>query len=167
MGLDMYLEARKYVSRHDYVRELNEFVDNPQHEELIQNSFPDHIDKFAESVGGTVSISVAQWRKANAVHQWFVDNVQEGEDDCGEHYVSPHKIGELADLIDQIFEAPEGEERDQLAEELLPTADGCFFGSQEYNEYYYEHLEYTRDMIRHLQQIEDFESLSFYYSSSW
>jgi hypothetical protein len=27
---------------------------------------------------------VACWRKANAIHQWFVGNVQRGKDDCQE-----------------------------------------------------------------------------------
>ena len=27
---------------------------------------------------------IASWRKANAIHKWFVDNVQDGVDDCGD-----------------------------------------------------------------------------------
>jgi hypothetical protein len=30
----------------------------------------------------TIFAQAAYWRKANAVHQWFVHTVQEGEDDC-------------------------------------------------------------------------------------
>ncbi len=32
------------------------------------------------------------WRKANGIHAWFVQNVQEGEDDCKEYYVSQSKL---------------------------------------------------------------------------
>ncbi len=32
-------------------------------------------------------LNVAYWRKNNAVHKWFVDNLNNGEDDCQEYYV--------------------------------------------------------------------------------
>ena len=30
-----------------------------------------------------VRYEVLMWRKANAIHNWFVQNVQKGVDDCG------------------------------------------------------------------------------------
>ena len=40
---------------------------------------------------------VMYWRKANAIHKWFVDNVQGGEDDCREYPVSNDQLIELRD----------------------------------------------------------------------
>ena len=35
---------------------------------------------------------VGYWRKANQIHNWFVQNVQGGEDDCGIYEVSQAKL---------------------------------------------------------------------------
>ena len=39
--------------------------------------------------------SVAYWRKANAIHKWFVDNVQNGTDDCGKYRVTVDQLKQL------------------------------------------------------------------------
>ena len=41
---------------------------------------------------------IIYWRKANAIHKWFVENVQEGVDDCGEYEVTVEQLTELRDL---------------------------------------------------------------------
>ena len=43
-------------------------------------------------------VKVAYWRKANAIHGWFVDNIQDGVDDQNEYYVSKEKLEELKKL---------------------------------------------------------------------
>ena len=35
---------------------------------------------------------VGYWRKANQIHKWFVDNVQDGVDDCGEYKVTKEQL---------------------------------------------------------------------------
>ena len=49
---------------------------------------------------------------------------------------------ELLDLCNQVLA-----DHDK-AEELLPTMDGFFFGSTEYNEYYFEDVELVRDWVK-------------------
>lgn len=54
------------------------------------------------------------WRKFNAVHRWFVNNVQGGKDDCGIHKpVGADKLGVLAGRVrrclDVIWDAVKGE----------------------------------------------------------
>ena len=60
-----------------------------------------------------------------------------------------------------------------MAEASLPNTTGCFFGSQEYDKYYFEDLEYTR---KRMQACLDWQNKmagtgkcfdSFYYQSSW
>ena len=40
------------------------------------------------------------WRKANAVHNWFVDNVQDGNDGCKHYWVSKEDLQKLLDKED-------------------------------------------------------------------
>jgi hypothetical protein len=48
-----------------------------------------------ELVESEVIEEVMYWRKANQIHKWFVDNVQDGVDDCKEYWVSEEKLQEL------------------------------------------------------------------------
>ena len=123
------------------------------------------------------------WRKANAIHQWFVEHVQYGEDDCKIYPVSVEQLIELRDACKKVL-------RDtSLAEVLLPTCEGFFFGGTEYDEYYFGQLEITVDGIGAiLKNIERYKqhsvgnfvwdewrekgdkdewSVRFYYKSSW
>jgi hypothetical protein len=52
-----------------------------------------------------------------------------------------------------------------VAQELLPTEAGFFFGSQEYDEYYYRDLELTKRILE--AAIADAEGGDYYYQSSW
>lgn len=50
-----------------------------------------------------VSISVGYWRKANAIHQWFVDNCQDGIDDCRSVIVEREQLQTLKSLCETIL----------------------------------------------------------------
>ena len=47
---------------------------------------------------------VAYWRKANAIHKWFVDNVQKGKDDCKEYRVTRRNLLDLCDLVSDVLD---------------------------------------------------------------
>ena len=104
---------------------------------------------------------VMYWRKANQIHKWFVDNIQNGVDDCGTYAVSLEKLQELVDLCKQVLENPE------KASELLPTQSGFFFGGIEYDEYYFEDLEKTIKGLEEIMPTIDGLNNSLEYSSSW
>ncbi len=98
----------------------------------------------------------AYWRKANQIHRWFVNNVQEGVDDCGIYEVYGEQLLELVELCRRVLADH------SLADSLLPSQEGFFFGSTEYDEYYFADLEST------IEQLEDVEPDTWYeYSSSW
>ena len=106
-----------------------------------------------------VTIDAGYWRKANAVHDWFVREVQGGEDNCAPYYVSREQLVELKELCQKVLA------KKKLAPELLPTASGFFFGSQDYDQYYFEDLQLTIDIVdRCLTLPSDWE---FEYRSSW
>lgn len=154
MGLDMYLYAEKNVSGYSFQPEQEQ----EQYREVINAvnaSFADFNSPNAE-----VKITVSYWRKANAIHDWFVRNVQEGNDNCNKYWVSRDKLKELRDLCVEVTK-----HRDK-AENLLPTTDGFFFGGTDYNEYYYSDIKETATRITQLLNSVP-EAWEFYYQSSW
>jgi hypothetical protein len=74
---------------------------------LLQDK--DTKDKIAEALPEikaevkTIIVEAAYWRKANAIHGWFVDKVQEGVDDCGEYNVTLEQLQDLVALCKEIL----------------------------------------------------------------
>lgn len=157
MGLDMYLTAEKYVPNFE-----------PEHNQLAQSlqalATPNkQLFASIESASfRSIGMHVMQWRKANAIHKWFVDNVQDGEDDCKRYFVDKSKFMELKSIVDSVLSTP------STAENLLPTTIGFFFGSQEYDEYYFNDLKDTQQLLNKLFSDETvFDNYDFYYQASW
>lgn len=181
MGLDMYLDKRTYVKNWDHMR-------------------PEALNEITVKKGGElrtdINISyiieeVAYWRKANAIHKWFVSHVQGGKDDCGSYYVSREKLTELKVACDKVLAnskmrsgkvnvgsvskgggpfqpiVEDGEviTDPQIAETVLPTAKGFFFGSTDYDQYYHQDLQKTSEVVAAI--LAEADSGDFYYHSSW
>lgn len=150
MGLDMYLSAKRYLWQH---RDEDQQIAN-----VIK----------AEQIGGMGNMRVKElvceamyWRKANAIHKWFVDNVQDGEDDCKQYEVSAEQLRELIALCDRVLT-----ERGK-ATELLPPCEGFFFGSSDIDEGYWGDLVATQNMLTTLLNTEGIDNWYFTYQSSW
>lgn len=110
---------------------------------------------------GTYSDEVGYWRKANQIHRWFVQNVQNGVDDCGEYKVTEEQLIELRDTCNQVLNDH------SLAEELLPAQSGFFFGNTDYDDWYYNDLENTVKIIDEILENKQYCLDDLYYSSSW
>ena len=159
MGLDMYLSAKTYVNKHDY---------NQKHEgePVVTEKFKQLTKLFPELdnpdiYGFEVSRVVGYWRKANAIHQWFVQNVQRGEDNCQSYYVSTEDLIQLRGMCQRVLT-----DRSQ-ADILLPSQSGFFFGSTDYDEWYFSDLENTVTIINNLLDSDQFKNYDFYYQASW
>lgn len=182
MGLDMYLDKEYYVKNWNHMQpeELHTVT-------ILKGGKPTNIptDKIKYVV-----VEAMYWRKANAIHKWFVDNVQEGNDDCGRYYVDKEKLKELLSIctkvldstklvpgavingyhIDKNGQTPNIEmgktmEKISVAEELLPTASGFFFGGTDYNEWYFDDIKRTKETLDKLLNNDD--GGDYYYHSSW
>ncbi|HUS49320.1 MAG TPA: hypothetical protein VMZ91_04100, partial [Candidatus Paceibacterota bacterium] len=102
-------------------------------------------------------VELIDWRKSNMIHKWFVDNVQNGNDDCNDYPVTIDNLKELISVIDEILgitikekivhSLKDGFDKEK-AEELLPTQSGFFFGSTDYDEYYLEDLKRTQKVLK-------------------
>jgi hypothetical protein len=175
MGLDMYLEAEKYVSgwEHGIAKNKKEFSDVFAAVGLLAS------DISSRSPGGYLTVNVLYWRKANAIHGWFVDNLQNGSDDCQRSYVPRELLKILADKCAKILSERDDKENGQTSDSADYIADdstddraleprsGFFFGSTEKDERYYENLKYTRDGIYKLLENPRLADFRFYYLASW
>lgn len=161
MGLDMYLEARKFVSTYrdkGLLDNLSEALGG------IYEAMPVNARSAEPSGYMTISLEAMYWRKANHIHNWFVQNVQSGEDDCKPYFVSREKLESLlADCRKVLMSGADPE----VAQEILPTASGFFFGGTEYDEYYYEELDSTIKAVEQLLNNEKLTDCDFYYQASW
>ena len=141
MGLDMYLSAKKNVAH-----EQAEIVGASDAEGL----------KLRELV-----YEGMYWRKANAIHAWFVENVQDGEDDCREYGVSLDDLETLMQLCGEVIANPD------KAAELLPPKSGFFFGAAEVDDWYWEQVKRTHEELKVLVSVGLGDWWSFTYQSSW
>lgn len=183
MGLDMYLKCNS--------RKVCQQV----------NDMTDEWERHQAKCG-----TVIQWRKSNQIHRWFVAFVQDGKDDCGFYPVSIIDLVNLHDTCRDVLEStklvdaeimdgkrlgPNGEwvpnmrkgqalEDPTEAKRLMPTADGFFFGSTEYDQWYWWDLEFTVMKLEKLMKGLKYDTwgnvyhedepdweVQFYYTSSW
>lgn len=156
MGLDMYLYRSDYIQNWNYEGAKKfELTIKRNGEPYPLRGNPSYIKS-----------QVMYWRKANAIHRWFVENCQGGVDDCRTANVQLSQLEELLDIVNQALADP------TKAAELLPSQIGFFFGSPEYDEYYFIDLEETKEELTKIiaEAKEDEENniaCDFEYHSSW
>ena len=146
MGLDMYLNANNYFW-------------HGEQPTIIVNGKP---FKAKE-----IRCEAAYWRKAYAIHGWFVRNVHGGEDECKPHDVPRTRLIELRDLCASILKA-RGNRRETLINEKLPPTHGFFFGDTTNREYYLSDLKDTVEKLdAALKEYSEEDGWEFEYRSSW
>lgn len=154
MGLDMYLSKESYIGANYEHREVKATI-KITIEGVDVTINLNRLDTIIESVG--------YWRKANAIHKWFVDHCQDGDDDCRAAEVSRTQLQELLDTCVKV------QANHSLASELLPPQSGFFFGGVEVDDWYFEQI---TDTIKILESVlSESECASAYpiykYTSSW
>ena len=154
MGLDMYLSGKRYLSK---------YFDEADSEKIakINDVFSVEGDEDGDYGAQEVTFRLAYWRKANAIHDWFVRNCQDGVDECQESHVSREQLQNLIDICKQVIKSP------KKAETLLPTRSGFFFGNTTYDEWYKADLEYTVQRFEKILKDPALAKCDFYYQSSW
>lgn len=196
MGLDMYLwkinnHAIKYK---EYDVEIDQIkVSNPK---LYAEMQPYIVKQGSAETFTWESLfeKIGYWRKANQVHNWFVENAQSGYTDCGEYSeVDSEQLEELLAICQEVLKKTvviiariqSGTETDtngrkkkiyssgkkilnpEVPNRLLPTQDGFFFGGTDYDEYYIQDITDTVELLQRVLNETDFSTHSVYYSASW
>lgn len=156
MGLDMYLYRREYVSTFAWSQDYWAAKEANLHS-VIANHF--NIDP---SMGGVyVDYCVAYWRKANAIHGWFVD-LDGGRDECQFINVSLDQLKELRELANSVVLTP------AMAGDILPPQEGFFFGSSDIDEWYISDMKKTVEMLdKVISSVSPNEYPTFFYQASW
>ena len=190
MGLDQYLDKcdrRAWGYKNMDIDKMK--VNNPS---LYEELKPFIVMRGEHYRWESFFSELGYWRKANAVHRWFVENVQNDVDDCEYYEVSKEHLKELLDICIKIKDGcrmksgliKNGERFEngkiipcmtngeyianpEIAEELLPTQDGFFFGSTEYDQWYMEDIDDTIDILTNALKTVDFDREMVVYSSSW
>jgi hypothetical protein len=136
MGLDMYLLKKTYINSSEWVKEeKRDNIEITQGGKPHPTINPKRIHYIIEEAG--------YWRKSNAIHRWFVEN----------------QLIKLKEVCTQVLDDK------SKADELLPTMSGSFFGSTDYDEYYFGDLIQTIEII---EEVLNYEDGSYYsYQSSW
>ena len=149
MGLDMFLYAKKHEFTYEKIKNGDTF------EKIV-----DALDanKFAGDAL-SVTMQVAYWRKANAIHNWFVGDE---EDNCEPIRVQREHLIRLRDTCKELLI----DKDPKKAEELLPPVSGFFFGSIDIDEWYWENVKETATMLDNILT-EVPEDWYFEYQASW
>ena len=160
MGLDMYLEGRRYFSKHDY--NMGDYSQPPTiaegYAEVLEAADLVGMDDPDGHAGLEVRFPVGYWRKVNAVHGWFVRELANGVDECQPIWVSREQLGKLKVLCQLVLSVP------VRAEEFLPPRAGFFFGGYELDEWYFDGLIRTIDIIDRALALPD--EIDFIYQRS-
>jgi hypothetical protein len=150
MGLDMYLEVEQYIS--DHIQEDKVLAQS------IKDKAPYGLSEFSPK---KIVFELAYWRKANAIHGWFIRNIQDGIDNCQRTYVPTSALQELKNVCEKVLKDI------TLANKLLPVTKGFFFGDYSYDEYYERDLQYTVNILDKFLKNPDIKKLWVVYHSSW
>lgn len=161
MGLDMYMWKKKNLNIYDFSKEYPnchakklkvkvdvEYGDGEIKTKEYEVDDPHH--------SGEILLPVAYWRKANCIHRWILENtVGMEEDKCQRIELDGSQIEDLVKDCEEVL-------KDHTkAKDLLPVMEGFFFGSYEYDEWYFQDLENTVKMLK------DVDADEFVYQASW
>lgn len=191
MGLDMFLWRMKKQQGKTFneVLELKRKFDNEEitKEQLRPYIFHTKLENINYEYDSLFK-EVYYWRKANQIHSWFVRNIQNNDDDGGSYRVTQKDLQILIDTLKEVYnslcnkemvtkkvqdgsieyETKVFKEKDlEIAKQLLPTQEGFFFGSTQYDEYYFEDIKKTLNDLQIINECFDFENNYLIYGSSW
>lgn len=151
MGLDMYLYKELYVKNWPHMGPLEvTYITATRNDKALDT---DHVVYLVSEVG--------YWRKANQIHSWLVKHIQDGQDNCARYLISIEQLEELLTTVERVLADH------SLAEALLPTLEGFFFGGTDYDDYYFSDLVRTKGILEQLLADPEHNEAEYYYHSSW
>lgn len=115
-----------------------------------------------KSTGVTVDEEVAYWRKSNQIRNWIVNHTDYPENgNLIDFLITKENIEALIADCKKVLN------NHNLASEILPTCSGLFFGSTDYDDWYFADLKSTVNMLEDILRNTDFETEEIYYVEFW
>jgi len=157
MGLDMYINQ---CNRTEHTIEQLLAVDNI---ETLNPETPEAtpflpLREYIHFAAYSIFHEAGYWRKANAIHAWFVRNVQNNEDDCGYYELTQEHLQNLVQVCNKVLETQDAT--------LLPPQGGFFFGSTDVDDWYWAAVKRTIEQVSNILN-KDWSKHRFFYNSSW
>lgn len=215
MGLDMYIyKCRKMndFSAMDYYF-ANEAFGYYEEKELAKannDNFPFSLSDWdipetmteqkikplanAYSKHSTIFETVASWVKANHIHAWFVNHIQNGNDNCHYYFVTEDDLLDLKEVCEKVLSLnPYTLDKDSYLlyysanalidkgtitkeqytklekelNEILPPKHGLCFGPDDYAMSYFLNVKETLEIVNKILDEADFDKEVYLYHSSW
>mgnify|MGYP003334061617 CR=1 FL=1 len=160
MGLDMYLNRESSFWNQFEKTDDGELITHIPECKITCNG-----ESLYEGNPKRIIEEVGYWRKANAIHGWFMQH--EGWNDESQSVIIPlNSLKELRNICLTVLNEK------SLAEQFLPVTQGFFFGSYEYDDWYFEELQETVKIIDKIIEFEESgknlsDSSWYEYQASW
>ena len=100
--------------------------------------------------------SICYWRKANQIRDWFSRTLDDFEDN-GDTPVTKSDLELLLEDCKKVLK------NHDLCDEVLPSSSGFFFGSTDYDEYYFNDIQFTVDKLTEILDTTDFDKYDVIY----
>lgn len=172
MGLDMYLYARKVNTS---FRKGDIDVKYPCELQDFENLMKD----FEESLIIKNDYKIGYWRKFSALHHFIVEHFGEGEDNCQPIWLDKCEIEDTLKILETVKKSFDNakiiEQKENyiiydnpIAQQLLPTKGGFFFGNLKYDSDYLDNLDYAIYIFEMaLKLLKENPFYDIYYQASW
>ena len=154
MGLDLFFYKCKRSNYNAYNKAIEEWqneepqsgkISHEDYEKLsevekdkIEKEVSDWYDKRPEREAHGIS-EIGYFRKVNFLMTFF-----NYEGNCEYKEIAKYELEDLVERCNAVLTTPK-KHRKEKAEDLLPTQSGFFFGSTEYDQYYYDDVKEVRD----------------------
>ena len=163
MGLDMYFYARKTTYKSFSKQDEPDSAGEANYPEDLK-TFSDYIyDRNFKSVQTETRYQIGYFRKFNALHSYIVKTFADGIDNCQDIILYKEDVEQIKKVLDNVLKA----NTEEKAKDILPTQSGFFFGSTDYDEFYFEDVKDAADLMQNLLDNFDFEKYQVIYEASW
>lgn len=116
MGLDSYI----YTASKDLANAFAEYIEISSGDDFLAN--------LARTRG-----VIGYWRKFSALHDWMVQNIQGGDDDCGKYELD---YDDLVALREKVKRAIIKHDMD-----IFPPSTGFFFNPVDYEDWHWNNMQ--------------------------
>ena len=112
------------------------------------------LDMYLQKKKKVEPIRIGYWRKFNALHNYLFEHFgpDGGEDNCTALQLSEEDIEETLNSLKYCLENKD------KAEDEMPTQEGFFFGSTEYDDWYFENVKEAIDIFTKVLEETDWDN---------